>query len=298
MSKSVLITGGTGLVGSALIPKLKAKGYSVSILSRSQSMVDKTYIWDYKKEYLDPLAFEGVDTIVHLAGAGVADKKWTPERKDEIYNSRTKTSLLLHNELKKRDHQVKAFIAASAIGLYGSDTGKKIINEDAPVGQDFLAHVTDAWDTSTRKIKELGIRLAQVRIGVVLSEKGGALKELLKPPVSAPLGKGDQYMSWIHIDDLCGMIIYAIETPEISGAYNAVGPKPFTNRDFTKVAAKVFKKPYLPIPVPSVILKLMLGEMSAIVLGGSRISSEKIQKAGFQFSFPKLREALEDLKQR
>ena len=298
MSKSVLITGGTGLVGSALIPKLKAKGYNVSILSRSQSMVEKTYIWDYKKEYLDPLAFEGVDTIVHLAGAGVADKKWTPERKDEIYNSRTKTSLLLQNELKKRDHQVKSFIAASAIGLYGSDTGNKIIKEDAPVGQDFLAHVTDAWDTSTRKIKELGLRLAQVRIGVVLSEKGGALKELLKPPVSAPLGKGDQYMSWIHIDDLCDMIIYAIENPEISGAYNAVGPKPFTNRDFTKVAAKVFKKPYLPIPVPSVILKLMLGEMSAIVLGGSRISSEKIQKAGFQFSFPKLREALEDLKQR
>ena len=277
MSKSVLITGGTGLVGTALIPKMKAKGWKVSILSRSESMTETTRIWDYKKEYLDPLAFDGVDTIVHLAGAGVADKKWTADRKDEIYNSRTKTSLLLFNELQKREHQ-KTFIAASAIGLYGSDTGNKIIKEEALVGHDFLAHVTDAWDTATRKISGLGIRLAQMRIGVVLSEKGGALKELLKPPVTAPLGKGDQYMSWIHIDDLCDMIVYTIEHNEISGAYNAVGPKPFTNREFTKAAAKAFKKPYLPIPVPSKVLKVMLGEMSMIVLGGSRVSSEKFRK--------------------
>lgn len=298
MSKSVLITGGTGLVGSALIPKLKAKGYKVSILSRSESMKETTRIWDYKKEYLDPRAFDGVDTIVHLAGAGVADKKWTSERKDEIYNSRTKTSLLLYNELEKREHQVKTFIAASAIGLYGSDTGNRIVKEDAPVGNDFLAHVTDAWDTATNKVKSLGIRLAQIRIGVVLSEKGGALKELLKPPVAAPLGKGDQYMSWIHIDDLCDMIIYAIDNTEIEGAYNGVGPKPQTNKDYTKVAAKAFKKPYLPIAVPSKVLKVMLGEMSTIVLGGSRVSSEKIQKTGFQFKFPKLPDALQDLKNR
>ena len=242
--------------------------------------------------------FYGVDTIVHLAGAGVADKKWTAERKDEIYNSRTKTSLLLYNELEKREHQVKTFIAASAIGLYGSDTGNRIVKEDSVVGNDFLAHVTDAWDTATGKVKSLGIRLAQIRIGVVLSEKGGALKEILKPPVAAPLGKGDQYMSWIHIDDLCEIIIYAIDNTEIEGAYNGVGPKPQTNKDFTKVAAKAFKKPYLPIAVPSKVLKVMLGEMSTIVLGGSRVSSEKIQKAGFQFKFPKLPDALEDLKNR
>ena len=280
MSKSVLITGGTGLVGSALIPKLKAKGYRVSILSRSKSMQETTRIWDYKKEYLDPLAFDGVDAIVFLAGAGVADKKWSAQRKEEIYNSRTKTSLLLYNELQKREHHVKTFIAASAIGLYGSDTGNRIVKEDSPVGNDFLAHVTDAWDTATGKIKNLGIRLAQIRIGVVLSHKGGALRELLKPPVAAPLGKGDQYMSWIHMDDLCHMIIYALENPEIEGAYNGVGPKPQTNRNFTKAAAKVFKKPYVPIAVPSKVLKVVLGEMSTIVLGGSRVSSEKIQKAG------------------
>ena len=296
MSKSILITGGTGLVGSALIPKLKAKGYTVSILSRSQSTTEKSYLWDYKREYLDPLAFEGVETIVHLAGAGVAEKKWSAERKDEIYNSRTKTSLLLFNELQKREHQVKTFIAASAIGIYGSDTGNQIVKEDAPKGNDFLAHVTDAWETATRRIETLGIRLARLRIGVVLSNKGGALKELLKPPVVAPLGKGNQYMSWIHIDDLCNMIIYAIENPAISGPFNAVGPKAQTNKELTKIAAKAFKKPFLPIPVPSKVLKVLLGEMSSIVLGGSRVSSQKIQEAGFQFSFSKLPEALEDLK--
>ncbi len=298
MSKSVLITGGTGLVGSVLIPKLKAKGYDVSILSRSKGSAENTRVWDYKKEYLDSSAFENVDAIIHLAGAGVADKKWSAERKDEIYNSRTKTSLLLFNELQKREHQVKTFIAASAIGIYGGDTGNSIVKEGSPVGHDFLAHVTDAWETATNKISTLGIRLVQMRIGVVLSNNGGALKELLKPPVAAPLGKGNQYMSWIHIDDLADMIIYSLENAEVQGAYNAVGPKPQTNRDFTKAAAKAFRKPYLPISVPSKVLKVMLGEMSTIVLGGSRVSSEKIQEAGFKFSFPKLPEALKDLKSR
>ena len=138
MSKSVLITGGTGLVGSALIPKLKAKGYRVSILSRSKSMQETTRIWDYKMEYLDPLAFDGVDAIVHLAGAGVADKKWSAQRKEEIYNSRTKTSLLLYNELQKREHHVKTFIAASAIGLYGSDTGNRIVKEEHRLNRAYM----------------------------------------------------------------------------------------------------------------------------------------------------------------
>lgn len=300
MSKNVLITGGTGLVGSRLIPMLQEKEYQVSILSRSEnnSLGVRSFVWDYKKEYIDPEAFKGIDAIIHLAGAGVADKKWTSERKDEIYNSRTKTSLLLFNELQKRDHQVKTFIAASAIGIYGADTGSAIIREEATKGTDFLAHVTDAWETATNKISSLGIRLAQLRIGVVLSEKGGALKELLKPPVAAPLGKGNQYMSWIHIDDLCGIMIESLANDSYQGAINAVGPKPKTNKEFTKVAAKAFKKPYLPIPVPSLVLKLMLGEMSSIVLGGSRVSSQKVQSLGYEFKYPKLPAALEDLKGR
>ncbi len=297
MSKKVLITGGTGLVGKALIELLNANGYQVAVLSRSaKSMAHATaYKWDIPNDYIDPMAFEGTEVIIHLAGAGVAEKRWTAERKEEIYNSRTKSSLLLYNYLKDNDHSVHTFIAASAIGLYGMDTGSTNIKEDAPVGTDFLAHVTDAWEASTKKIESLGINLFQTRIGIVLSNKGGALKEILKPPVAAPLGNGQQYMSWIHISDLCKMILYAIEH-KLSGPFNAVGPKPMTNREFTKVAAKSFGKPYLPIPVPRLVLKLMLGEMAQIVLGGSRISCEKILSAGFNFEFPKLEEALADLK--
>ncbi len=297
MSQKILITGGTGLVGSVLIPMLKAKGHQIVVLSRSKKKHPdyEVFEWDYKREYIEAGAFEGVDTIMHLAGAGVADAKWTTERKEEIYNSRTKTSLLIFNELQKIDHQVKTFVAASAIGIYGSNTGNQLIREKAPVGHDFLAHVTDAWETATNKIATLGIRLVQLRIGVVLSKAGGALIELLKPPVAAPLGKGTQYMSWIHIVDLAQLFINAMENDGYVGPYNAVAPKPETNRDFTKKAAKAFGKVFLPIPVPALVLKIMLGEMAAIVLGGSRISSHKIEEVGFKFRFPKLEDALSDL---
>lgn len=297
MGQKILITGGTGLVGSALIPMLKKQGHEIVVLSRKKSRnADyQVFVWDYKESYIEEGAFDGVDTIIHLAGAGVADSKWTVERKEEIYNSRTQTSILLFKELEKREHQVKTFIAASAIGIYGNDTGNNLILETAEVGHDFLAHVTDAWETATNKVKTLGIRLVQLRVGVVLSNKGGALVELLKPPVAAPLGKGNQYMSWIHIGDLCRMFVEAVDNSELEGAYNAVGPKPETNRNLTKQAAKAFKKTYLPFAVPAIVLKIMLGEMAAIVLGGSRISSTKIQRAGFKFRFPKLEQALDDL---
>lgn len=297
MAQKILITGGTGLVGSALIPLLKRQGHEIVVLSRTKSRnADyEVFVWDYKKEYIEEGAFDGVDAIIHLAGAGVADSKWTVERKEEIYNSRTQTSFLLFKELEKGGHQVKTFVAASAIGIYGNDTGNNIVLESAGVGHDFLAHVTDAWEAATNKVKKLGIRLVQLRVGVVLSNKGGALMELLKPPVAAPLGKGDQYMSWIHIRDLCSMFIEAIDNPELEGPYNAVAPKPETNKSLTKQAAKAFKKPYMPFAVPSIVLKIMLGEMAAIVLGGSRISSAKIQRGGFKFRFPKLEQALDDL---
>ncbi len=297
MCQKILITGGTGLVGSVLIPMLKAKGHQIVVLSRSKKQHPdyEVFEWDYKREYIEAGAFEGVDTIMHLAGAGVADAKWTTERKDEIYNSRTKTSLLLFNALQKIEHQVKTFVAASAIGLYGDDTGNQMLKETAPVGHGFLAHVTDAWETSTNKFTSLGVRLVKLRIGVVLSKDGGALVELLKPPVAAPLGKGQQYMSWIHIVDLAQMFIDSMENENFEGAYNAVAPKPETNRDFTKKAAKAFGKVFLPIPVPALVLKLMLGEMASIVLGGSKISSNKIERAGFKFRFPKLEQAVEDL---
>ncbi len=297
MAQNILITGGTGLVGRLLSQELTQQGNQVSLLGRSKKANSPypNFTWDYTKDHLEEGALDGVDTIVHLAGAGVAEQKWTKDRKTVILESRTQTSHLLYKRLKEGNHSVKTIIAASAIGLYGSDTGNVIIRENSPVGHDFLAHVVDAWELATRKYQELGIRLVQLRIGVVLSPEGGALVELLKPPVAAGLGKGSQYMSWIHIADLVQMITRSIEDESFEGAYNAVAPRPVSNKELTKAAAKAFGKPFMPINVPALALKVIMGEMAAIVLGGSRISSEKIQQAGFEFKFPKIEEAVLDL---
>lgn len=297
MSKKVLITGGTGLVGSHLIPLLKKEGHEVAVLSRSKdaSQPYPIFEWDYEKEYIESGAFNGVDTVIHLAGAGVADKRWTSKRKELIYNSRTKTTSLLYKKLKEEENEVKNFICASAIGYYGMDTGSTNLQETAPVGHDFLAHVVDAWETAAARLTELEIRVAKLRIGVVLAKEGGALSELLKPPVAAPLGNGKQYMSWIHIEDLCQMFLKAVNEENMVGTFNAVGPRPMTNRELTQAAAKAYGKSYIPIPVPGLMLKLFLGEMASVVLGGNRVSSEKMMKAGYEFKFSKLEDALKDL---
>lgn len=297
MAQNILITGGTGLVGGLLTRQLQSAGHTLSHLSRNKSPENDipTFQWDYSRNYLEEGALEGVNTIVHLAGAGVADKKWTVDRKTVILESRTQTSHLLYQKLKEGNHSVKTIIAASAIGIYGSDTGNAIIKESSPVGHDFLAHVTDAWELATSKYTELGIRVVQMRIGVVLSNQGGALVKLLAPPVAAALGKGNQYMSWIHIDDLVQMIIQGIEDESFEGPYNAVAPHPVSNKELTRAAARAFGKTFMPINVPSLVLKVMLGEMAVIVLGGARVSSEKIQKAGYKFKFSKIEEAVQDL---
>ncbi|MGW8123328.1 TIGR01777 family oxidoreductase [Roseivirga echinicomitans] len=297
MSKTVLITGGTGLVGSELVTQLHKTGHQVRLLSRAKQKDAKPPIfqWDYKNDFLEEGAFDGVDTIVHLAGAGVADQRWTKARKEEILNSRTQTSNLLYEKLKENPNGVKTIVAASAIGYYGMDTGDTRLDENSPAGNDYLAHVVDAWEASTSKFSALGIRVVQLRIGVVLSKKGGALTKLLEPPVSAPLASGQQYMSWVHINDLVGIILKSIENDAMNGVYNAVAPNPLTNKDFTKLTAKAFGKVYLPISVPKFVLKLMLGEMAGVVVGGNLVSADRIVKEGYKFEFDKLAPALEVL---
>jgi uncharacterized protein len=298
--KTILITGGTGLVGTRLTELLKEKKYNVRYLSRSagiQSGVE-SFAWDINKGIVDDKVFENVDTVIHLAGAGIADEKWTPERKREILNSRTKSTRLLKSALEKNNHSIKTFIAASAVGYYGWDTGGVWKKEESRFGDDFLATVTKAWEAEADEIEKLNIRLVKLRIGIVLSEKGGALAEVVKPikyGIGAPLGKGDQYMSWIHIDDLCRMIIFSLENPSMTGVYNAVAPNPETNATLTRLSAQVLKKPCFMPNVPSFILRIMLGQRAALVLGGSRISSEKIQSQDFKYQFPNLQTALADL---
>jgi uncharacterized protein len=296
MPHNILISGGTGLVGSELITSLSSKGHSVSLLSRSKGDGNETvFQWDHKKGYIQEGAFDGVDTLVHLAGAGVADKRWTDDRKKEIIESRTLSSNLLFETLKNQPNKVKTLVAASAIGYYGMDTGDQLMTEASPAGNDFLAHVVKEWEASTKQFESLGIRVVQIRIGVVLAKEGGALPKILQPPVAAPLASGDQYMSWIHMDDLVGIIVKAIEDQKMMGVFNGVAPMPENNRDFTKIAAKAFGKLYLPIPVPGFLLKLILGEMAQIVTGGNKVSAKKIEASGYSFLFSELERALAHL---
>lgn len=300
MSKTILITGGTGLVGTRMTEILLEKGHKVKYLSRSAGVKNgiECFSWDIKEGTIDQNAFNGVDAIIHLAGAGVADKKWTSERKREILESRTKSTQLLKTTLASIQHNVKSFVSASAVGYYGWDTGGVLVKEGSRFGDDFLATVTKAWEEEADQITALGIRTVKLRIGIVFSQKGGALYEIAKPVklgVGAPLGSGDQYMSWIHIDDLCNMFIYAVENTSIEGVYNAVGPDPETNKTITKAVAEVLGKPCFLPNVPAFVLKMILGKRAALVLGGSRVSSEKIVTTGFNFQYPELKLALTDL---
>ncbi|HWA36004.1 MAG TPA: TIGR01777 family oxidoreductase, partial [Cyclobacteriaceae bacterium] len=233
MAISVLITGASGLVGSQLTKLLIRKGYKVSHLGRSKKSDGvPSFVWDVGKGTFDQTALQGVDVVVHLAGAGVAEKRWTPGRKLEILESRTKSSELLFRTLQSSQHAVKTVVSASAIGYYGSTLSAELFTEEDRPGDDFLAGVVDAWERSVDKISSLAIRVAKIRIGIVFAKEGGALEEMARPVrlfVGSPLGSGQQVVSWIHIDDLCNIFLKAIEDQSMSGAYNAVSPHPASN---------------------------------------------------------------------
>jgi uncharacterized protein (TIGR01777 family) len=300
MSQNVLITGGTGLVGRRLTELLLQEGYQISYLSRHREPIDnvRVYAWDVEKGLIEDGAVESADYIIHLAGAGVADKRWNSSRKREILESRTHSAALLHKKLQHSAHQVKAVIAASAIGYYGYDTGDALIREDSQAGDDFLAEVCQQWEASVSQIRQLNIRTVSFRIGIVLSPQGGALAKLLQTiniGAGASLGTGRQHFSWIHIDDVCRAFIQALKDDQVSGIYNLTAPHPVTNEELTKETASVLDKPLLLPNVPAFALKLGMGEMANAVLGGSYVSSKKLEATGFQFQYPFLRPALEDL---
>jgi uncharacterized protein len=301
MQKRVLITGGTGLVGQRLSTILLKLGYQVSFLSREKTQIPQiqVYQWNIREGYIEEAAIQNTDFIIHLAGAGVADQAWTESRKKEILTSRTHSTELLAKYLKKYTHSVKTFVSASAIGIYGLDTGDTFLSEDsATESQDFLAEVTRQWEKSIDSVAELNIRTVKLRIGIVLSAEGGALAKIAQPirwGAGAALGSGKQYMSWIHIDDLCQMFVYMLENEQLSGVYNAVGKQPISNAEFTQAVAKALHKPVFLPNVPNFALKLLLGEMASIVTGGNKVSSQKIEAAGFKFQYNTLTEALQDL---
>lgn len=310
----VLITGGTGMIGKVITKELVAKGHHVIILTRdlkaatsqTQEAIEQiSYAaWDVEHQQIDASAIQQADYIIHLAGASVAEKRWTLKRKKEIINSRTKSAVLLVNALKENKNKVKAVISASAIGWYGEDPvipNPEPFVETEPADESFLGETCKLWEESIKPVKELGIRLVKIRIGIVLSNAGGALVEFKKPlrfGVAGILGNGKQIMSWIHIEDVVRIFLHALENKKMTGVYNAVAPYPLTNKEFTLLLAKKFRGLfYVPIHVPIFVLKLLLGEMSVEVLKSANVSCDKIHKTGFTFQYPKIQPALQHLKQ-
>ncbi len=296
---NILITGATGLVGKKLTELLLSRNHRVAHLVRSPKQgTVPSFKWDIERKYIDPKALEGIDTIIHLAGAGVADKRWSEAWKKEILESRTRSSRLLYETLKNTKNEVKNFISASAIGLYGFTLSDKLFTEQSVSGNDFLAEVVRSWELEVDQIEQLNIRVVKIRIGIVLAKEGGALEQMAKPVklfVGSPLASGKQYMSWIHIDDLCGIFIKAAEDQHMHGAYNGVAPHPVTNAALTKEIAKALHKPMWAPNVPGPVLKLVVGEMANIVINGSNVSSRKVEEAGYEFKFKSLNKTLSDL---
>lgn len=297
--KKILISGGSGLVGSALRQKLMARGYGVHILSRHPKDVEgaKAFKWDISEQKIDPKAFDGVSHIIHLAGAGIADKRWTDERKKIIIDSRVESAKLLLKGVKSSGIDLKACISAIGINYYGTKTAEKIFVETDQASKDFIGECCVKWEAAADEFQSL-TRVVKLRTGVVFSPKGGALERIAQPiklGFGSPLGSGKQYMPYIHIDDLCEMYIRAIEDEKMEGAYNACNGDFVTNAELTKAIAKVLNRPLWLPNVPGFAMKLLFGEMASILLGGSRASAEKIKAIGFEFEFEDLRETLLDI---
>lgn len=307
---TVLITGGTGLIGKELSKLLLMKGYEVIVLTRKiaahqqrSSVTGVQYAeWDIEKQTIDTKSVQEADYIIHLAGAGVADKRWSKKRKKEIVESRTKSSGLIIKSLKENTNKIKTVVSASAIGWYGADPSipdKKPFTETGKADSGFLGNTCRLWEESIEPVTAMNIRLVKLRTGIVLSKEGGALKEFIKPlrsGIAAILGNGKQAISWIHIEDLCRMYVEAIENAALSGAYNAVAPYPADNKTLVLELARQMKgRFFITWYVPSFILKLLLGEMSIEVLKSATVNANKIRETGFQFLFPTIESALNDL---
>lgn len=300
MINKVLISGGSGLVGTRLTELLLERGYEVAHLSRHKKPVSGVRVFEYdtQKNFIEEGALDYAQFFVHLAGAGVADKRWTAERKKLITKSRTETVDLVFKKLRDANIKPEAVISASGSNYYGSDTGDTKNSEDFPPGNDFLSKVCIDWEDAAMAINST-IRTVILRTGMVLSNRSGALPRISQPArfgFGAALGSGKQWVSWIHIDDLCRMYIEAIENESWTGAYNAVSALPVTNEHFTKEICQALKKPFWMPNVPAFALKLALGEMANIVLGSNYVVNQRIlNETNFIYEFPDLKQALTNL---
>lgn len=303
--ETVLITGGTGMIGKALCEALLKKNYQVIVLTRnpedhkSENILLEFAGWDPQKSQISKDAISRADHIIHLAGEGVADKRWTNKRKKEIESSRIDTAALIYNTLKATPNKIKTLITAAGIGWYGPDPSipnPSPFREDASAYNDFLGNTCRMWEASVDPFAALGKRVVKIRTGLVLSKEGGMLEEFRKPirfGLATILSGGKQIMSWIHIDDLIRIYILAIENSKMTGPYNAVAPKPVSNKELVLTLARIKKGNfYIPVYVPAFVLKLVLGELSIEVLKSTTVSCDKLHTEGFVFIFPSIEPAL------
>lgn len=296
MSK-VLIAGGTGLIGKAITEVLLAKNHEIAYLSRKEDLSARIprYKWNFKENYIDPKALEGVNYIINLAGAPVADKPWTKKRRELIINSRTQGNHLIASYIKKGDLNLKKYISASAIGYYG-DRGSERLTEASSSGDGFLAECCLAWEAAIRSVEETGTPTAIVRVGLVLSNDGGAFEKIMmtaKFGLGAYFGSGEQIYSWIHIDDIARMFVWTLENESANGIYNGTSDDPLNNKELVKKIMKI--KGGINMPVPSFLLKTGMGELSTALLNSSAVYPEKVLNAGFNFKYPSIDDALTEL---
>jgi uncharacterized protein len=299
----VMVTGATGFIGKELIKRLNEKGHEIAILTRNPESARfhlpvhcEIVTWNPERTALFPSALKGVDAVINLAGEGIADARWSSDRKRKIMESRVLSVRRLINTMTYMSAKPQVFISASAIGLYGNRKDE-LLDETASKGHGFLSDVCQKWENEIITAKELGIRTVAFRLGMVLGHDGGALNKMLPPfklGVGGRLGSGSQWMSWIHINDLVNMMIHAIENPSMDGVFNAVSPTPVRNSEFTKTLGRLLKRPTI-FPVPGFVLKIGLGELSELLLSSQRVNSKKISNTGFQFEYPKLEEALKEV---
>ena len=298
MKPIVLITGANGMLAKYLA-KYLSTSYSIRFLTRNPKKSNE-YLWDMENNYIDTKAIIDVDHVIHLAGASVADKRWTKKRKQVIYLSRIASAQLLLKEFKKNKITIKTFVSASAVGYYGTTTASYILNEESSKGNDFLSDVCHKWENATLQFKtnKIAERIAILRIGIILQKNDGALKKMglpIKCGIGSILGSGKQYVPWIHIEDLTRIFKFTIDNNKINGIFNAVAPEHINNKYLTKeIANQLHRKIMLP-KTPKFILRLTFGEMAIILLEGSRVSSEKITTQGFIFKYRNLKKALNNV---
>ncbi|MCB0480235.1 MAG: TIGR01777 family oxidoreductase [Flavobacteriales bacterium] len=300
---TILISGGTGLLGKAICKKLLRAGHLIHILTRQEKKSGHPQItyfkWDLSKGYIEEDAFKNIEGIVHLAGTSVAEGRWNKKRKQDILNSRVESAELLKAYLLKVNIKLDFFVSASGVAYYGSKTSNSIFTEMDQLGSGFLADVTQHWESAADSFSNASNRVVKIRISTVLAKDGGAFPKLAMPVkwgLGAALGAGKQWFPWIHIDDLAQLFVWVIEEKK-SGIYNGCAPEEATNYSFTKALAKKLGRPFIIPPIPSFVLRLILGTEMAneMILNGSRISAQKSLEEGFVFRFPKVENAISDL---